>query len=236
MLITAKKWIIFDMESKMTLKGFKHKKQHDIASITKILTFYTAYMIIQKYFISIDKLDLMIDEQDELIQGTKIKIKSDYLLTLQDLLYAMMLESANNAATAIATNLGSLVKKKRIGGYFSCFDIPREDKDENMAVFLGLMTEYAKELGLSGSSFVNTHGMCKNKSTARDVALLTSECFKIPLFTKIVSTKNYMVSARYISEVGELKTINIDLINTNKLLWLNSGCIGGKTGCNKIGG
>ena len=101
-------------------------------------------MIIQKYFISIDKLDLMIDEQDELIQGTKIKIKTDYLLTLQDLLYAMMLESANNAATAIATNLGSLVKKKRDGGYFSCFDIPREDKEENMGVFLGLMTEYAK--------------------------------------------------------------------------------------------
>lgn len=35
------------------------------------------------------------------------------MITLEDLLYAMMLESANNAATAIATNLGSLVKKKR---------------------------------------------------------------------------------------------------------------------------
>lgn len=40
----------------------------------------------------------------------------------------MMLESANNAATIIATNLGSLVQKKREGKYFSCFDIARENK------------------------------------------------------------------------------------------------------------
>jgi D-alanyl-D-alanine carboxypeptidase len=39
------------------------------------------------------------------------------------MLYAMMLESANNAANVIAANLGSLVKKKKEGKYFSCFDI-----------------------------------------------------------------------------------------------------------------
>jgi len=48
----------------------------------------------------------------------------------------MMLESANNAATAIAANLGSLVRKKREGKYFSCFDVPYENKDENMGVFI----------------------------------------------------------------------------------------------------
>lgn len=56
MLVTAKKWIIFDMETKTTIKGYKHKKEHDIASLTKMLTFYTAYMIIQRYFLSIDRL------------------------------------------------------------------------------------------------------------------------------------------------------------------------------------
>lgn len=48
----------------------------------------------------------------------------------------MMLESANNAATVIATNLGSLVQKKRQGKYFSCFDVQNEDKEANMQVFL----------------------------------------------------------------------------------------------------
>ena len=53
MLVTAKKWVIFDMEANCALKDYKHKKEHDIASLTKILTFYTAYQIIQKYFLQI---------------------------------------------------------------------------------------------------------------------------------------------------------------------------------------
>lgn len=72
-------------------------------------------------------------------------------MSLEDLLYAMMLESANNAATSIATNLGSLVRKKREGKYFSCFDIPNEVKDENVSVFVELMNTYASELGLATS-------------------------------------------------------------------------------------
>ena len=60
-LVTAKKWAIFDMENNKILKGYKYKKPHDVASLSKILTFYTAYMIIQKYFISLDKLFFIAD-------------------------------------------------------------------------------------------------------------------------------------------------------------------------------
>lgn len=91
MLVTAKKWIIYDMQSNAIIKGYKHKKEHDIASLTKILTFYTAYMIIQRYYLSIDKMELLIDSQDENIGGTKIAIKDEYMVSLEDLLYAMML-------------------------------------------------------------------------------------------------------------------------------------------------
>jgi D-alanyl-D-alanine carboxypeptidase len=72
MLITAKKWIILDMETNTTIKGFKYKKEHDIASLTKMLSFYTAYMIIQKYYLSIDRLEMLVDAKDEALQGTKI--------------------------------------------------------------------------------------------------------------------------------------------------------------------
>lgn len=41
---------------------------------------------------------------------------------------------------------------------------------------------------------------------------------------------------KYVSNEGDEKSKEIPLKNTNKLLWLNSGCIGGKTGCNLIGG
>lgn len=56
-------------------------------------------------------------------------------MTIEDLLYAMLLSSANNAATIIATNLGSLVAKKRKNEYFSCYDIPHENKYKNMKIF-----------------------------------------------------------------------------------------------------
>jgi len=43
-------------------------------------------------------------------------------MTLEEALYALMLASANNIALAIANNLGSFVKKKKQGGYYTCFD------------------------------------------------------------------------------------------------------------------
>lgn len=43
-----------------------------------------------------------------------------------------------------------------------------------MEIFIQLMNTFAVELGLSNSTFVNAHGMCKNKSSARDIAILTS--------------------------------------------------------------
>lgn len=75
MLITAKKWIIYDMEEGITLKGYKHKKIHDAASISKLLTFLTAYKIIHTNFIAIDKMDMYVHEDDENVGGNKIDIR-----------------------------------------------------------------------------------------------------------------------------------------------------------------
>ena len=52
--VTAKKWLIYSMQSGI-IKGYKYRLQHDIASITKLLTFYTAYEIIKENYISINK-------------------------------------------------------------------------------------------------------------------------------------------------------------------------------------
>lgn len=177
MLVTAEKWVIHDMVTNQPLKGFKHKKEHDIASLTKVLTFYTAFKIISEFYLTLDKLEMFVDAQDEQISGTRLNIEKESIVTLEDLLYGMMLSSANNAASTIATNLGSLVRKKKANKYFSCFDIPLESKEENLSVFLDLMNSHAKELGMASSSFVNVHGLSRNKSTARDIAVLMTACF-----------------------------------------------------------
>lgn len=51
--VTAKKWIIYSMKEKTIVKAYKHRYTHDIASISKLLTFYTVYQIIKENFITI---------------------------------------------------------------------------------------------------------------------------------------------------------------------------------------
>ena len=45
--ITAKKWLIYNMESQLVIKGYKYRLCQDVASLSKLLTFYTAYDIIR---------------------------------------------------------------------------------------------------------------------------------------------------------------------------------------------
>ena len=45
--LTAKKWIIYSMDSQYVVKGYKYRTSHDIASLSKLLTFYTAYDIVK---------------------------------------------------------------------------------------------------------------------------------------------------------------------------------------------
>lgn len=156
------------------------------------------------------------------------------MITLEEALYALIMKSCNNIALTIANNLGSYVLKKKINRYFSCFDLTSENRESNIAVFLGLMKKYAKEMGLIDSTFVNPHGLTSNLCSAIDVAKLASECFKIPLFSKISSTKQHSIRPREINEHGEVVHRVSLLENTNKLL--GEGCLGGKTGSSLEGG
>ena len=78
--------------------------------------------------------------------------------------------------------------------------------------------------------------MVNNISCGVDIAKATSECFKIPLFCKIVNTKEMVIQARYVDNNGDMMQRAINLENTNRLLWTGIGCLGGKTGCNSRGG
>jgi D-alanyl-D-alanine carboxypeptidase len=65
------------------------------------------------------------------LRGTRANLFAEELLTLQDLLYGMMLNSGNDAAHVITKNLGAMILKKNRGQYFSPYDIRSEgSKDE----------------------------------------------------------------------------------------------------------
>jgi len=144
---------------------------------------------------------------DEIIDayGSGVYIKQGEEITLESLIYGLMLRSGNDAALAIAKHVGGTVDN-----------------------FVKLMNDKAVEIGMKDTTFNNPHGLDEkggNLSTAYDMALLTSYAMKNLDYQKIVSTKKYTVKTN----------INYySWTNKNKLLHSYNYITGGKTGYTDI--
>lgn len=193
---TATSSIVMDMDSKRILYSKNKDEKRLIASITKIMT---ATIALEK-----GKLSDTYEAGDEILEmyGTSIYLEYKEKMSLEDLLYGLMLRSGNDAAVVIANNIS---------------------KDEKE--FVKLMNKKANKLGMTNTSFSNSHGLdekTKNYSTAYDMALLSSYAYtKFPKYRKIVGTKKY-----------NAKTENKSYLwyNRNKLLNSYEFCTGGKNG------
>lgn len=119
-----------------------------------------------------------------------------------DLLYGIMLVSGNDATVAVAEHISGSVDN-----------------------FAKLMTEKAHALGARDTNFTNSSGLPdpNHYSTAHDLARIAAYGYKNPLFTKIISTKEWIMP-------WPGKAFNRDLYNENKMLWLYEGGNGVKTG------
>ncbi|MSP41294.1 MAG: D-alanyl-D-alanine carboxypeptidase [Deltaproteobacteria bacterium] len=139
---------------------------------------------------------------------TKLYLRPGQTMTIEELLYGLMLTSANDAAIVLAEGLGGSVEH-----------------------FTDLMTKKAHELGATNSNFTNPHGLtaADHYSTARDLALLFRYAMRNALFREIVQTKFSSVSS---TAVVRKKVVprRISVRNHNRLLWDFDGAIGGKTG------
>lgn len=141
------------------------------------------------------------------IEGTSLYLKEGDTLTLEDLLYALMLRSANDAAVAVSIHIGG--------------DTPS---------FVGMMNEKAQALGMTNTHFENPHGLPSENhyTTAKDFASLASYCLKRDDFRSIVST----VTRRIEMGDGTVKPVT----NHNRLLRTYDGACGVKTGFTKAAG
>lgn len=175
---------------------------HPMASTTKIMT---AIVAIER--VSLGKPVLVSSDAVGII-GSSIYLYAGEELTMEALLYALMLESANDAAAAIAISVAGSVEE-----------------------FAVLMNEKAEELGLTGTHFTNPHGLDDegHYTTAKDLAILTDYALDNPTFRKIVSTYKQTIPMRN----GEGTRL---LVNHNKLLKNYDGAIGVKTGYTSASG
>jgi D-alanyl-D-alanine carboxypeptidase len=77
------------------------------------------------------------------------------------------------------------------------------------------MNSALKELNMQQTKFYNTHGMIDNSSTVRDNAIVTCECLKILLFSKIIATKRHIAQAKFVNSLGQIETRQLLFNNTN---------------------
>ncbi|WP_343252489.1 D-alanyl-D-alanine carboxypeptidase family protein [Ligaoa zhengdingensis] len=115
-------------------------------------------------------------------------IRRGETMTMRQLIYAMLMQSANEAASIVADYLG----------------------DGSIPYFAEMMTERAKELGCTGTNFVNPHGLFDENqyTTARDMYLIAKHAISIPGFLEIASTVHYEVGSTNIHESLAWNTTN----------------------------
>lgn len=206
-IVSSKAWVVYDTTGQM-LHGHNENDSREIASLTKIMTCILVIEETLKNRRSFQEFT-QVSEASCRIEGTKAGLSAKDTLKIFDLLYGLMLPSGNDAALALAEHIGKL-----------------QDNNLNpLQNFVNKMNQLAKQLNLEKTFFSNPHGLSNpnNRSTAKNIAILTSYGLKLPVFRRIVSTPTYecLVYSRY-----EVK--KVVWTNTNKLLW--KGFSGVKTG------
>lgn len=195
---SAESAILMDIDSNRILYANDIHKVKTVASISKILTAITA---IENTDI---KRKITVGDEIKKAYGSGIYIKVGEQMTIEDLLYGLMLRSGNDAALSIASNTSGSVEK-----------------------FVKDMNEKAKNIGLIESTFNNPTGLDEeegNYSSAYDMALLTSYAYNNDTFKKIISTKTYKLSTNKNNYLWN---------NKHKLLKTYKYATGGKTGYTK---
>ena len=152
-------------------------RQSLIASTTKIMT---ALIVCEQCNV----LDRMrIPREAVGIEGSSMYLREGEILTIQELLYGLMLSSGNDAAVALAIYCGGTVEG-----------------------FAELMNDKARLLGLKNTHFENPNGLDSpgHYSTARDLAVLAAYAMENPIFYKTVSAKTVTVGSRSLRNHNKL--------------------------------
>ena len=175
--VSARRAYVLDAVSGRVLYEKNPDERSLIASTTKIMT---ALVVCEQCNV----LDRMrIPKEAVGIEGSSMYLREGEVLTLQELLYGLMLSSGNDAAVALAIYCGGTVEG-----------------------FAELMNDKARNLGMTGTHFENPNGLDSpgHYSTARDLAILAAYAMENPVFYKTVSAKNVKVGERYLTNHNKL--------------------------------
>lgn len=200
--LSANSAILIEAESGCVIFEKNAHTRMPMASTTKMMT---ALVAIEQ--VPLDRV-VTVSPKAVGIEGSSVYLYAGEQLTMEALLYAMLLESANDAAAAIAIEVAGSID-----------------------AFADLMNQKAEELGLCDTHFENPHGLGADGhyTTAYDLAIIAATALKNQTFRTIVSTYKKTIP---MSSTNGVRL----LINHNKMLKYYDGAIGVKTGFTKQSG
>lgn len=194
--IAARAYLLVDFNSGQTLAENKADERMEPASLTKLMT---AYIIDKEIAAGHVKLGDMVtvSERAWRMEGSRSFVPVGQQVSLNNLLKGMIVQSGNDATVALAQYVGG-----------------------SEEVFVSMMNQEAKRLGLSGTHFMNSTGLPdpQHYTTARDLATLTRALIRdFPDRYEWYSLRDFTYNG-------------ITQHNRNKLLWRGTGVDGVKTG------
>jgi D-alanyl-D-alanine carboxypeptidase/D-alanyl-D-alanine carboxypeptidase (penicillin-binding protein 5/6) len=200
--VSARSAVLMDADSGQVLYGKNADERLPMASTTKIMTALCAVELAK-----LDKI-IKIDARAVGVEGSSIYLQKGEQLTLLQLLYALLLQSANDAAAAIAIGTAGSIE-----------------------AFAKKMNQKARELGLENTHFDNPHGLDSEEhyTTAKDLALIARALLAHPTLRAICATRKITIPG---AEENQVRV----LVNHNKMLRTYEGAVGVKTGFTKRSG
>ena len=195
--VTAEAWIVYDDTYGQVLAEMDADSRRSVASVTKILT---ALVVLET--VGGDDLVTITDTAASVGESEIGLVAGEAAWTVEELLAALILRSANDAAVALAQHVGGSV-----------------------AGFAELMNREATRLGLTDSNFVNPHGLdhADHYSSARDILRISVAAMENPAFSRIAATRSFSLPP---TPEGESRVA----VNRNDLLATYPGTLGIKTG------
>lgn len=168
-MISARNAVLINQETGEVM----YQKQADAkaypASTTKIMTALAALSICEEVGAKLEQM-VIVPKEATVVEGSSIYLKAGEKISIEQLLYGLMLQSGNDAATAIAMTLGGT--------------------EEN---FIARMNGKAQELGCTNTHFTNPSGLHNDDhyTTARELGIIAQEAMKNKWFRKVVATENW---------------------------------------------
>lgn len=215
--VSAAAWSVADGKNGQLMSGYNTDKARPMASTSKIMTAWVVLQLAKKEPKVLEEV-VTFTERAAKTTGSSAKLAAGEQVTVDNLLYGLLLPSGNDASVAFAEHFGD-----RLEG---------DEGADSYSRFVAELNRQARAMELAETAYEDPHGLSsRNVSSARNLSRLASIAMKDERFRKYVGTRSH--TCEVVKPDGEKRQVT--WTNTNRLLGTD-GYSGVKTGTTTAAG